>query len=60
MSVRPLKRASSTIPAQSQFKYILGMAAGVSVGYRNTHMFENASKVDTSKIAGLNRHQASQ
>jgi hypothetical protein len=36
------------------------VAAWVNVGDANTYMFENASKVDTPKIADLNRNQASQ
>jgi hypothetical protein len=35
------------------------MRARVTVGYNNTDMFENASKINTSKIAGLYRNQAS-
>jgi hypothetical protein len=32
----------------------------MNVGNADAHMFENASKVDASKIAELNRYQASQ
>ena len=38
----------------------LGVAAWVNLGDANTHVLENASKVDTSKIAELNSNQASQ
>jgi hypothetical protein len=40
--------------------HALEVAAWMSVGNADAHMFENASEVDTSKIAELNRYQASQ
>jgi hypothetical protein len=34
--------------------------AGPNVGFGDTHMLQHTTKIDTSKVADLNRHQASQ
>jgi hypothetical protein len=57
-TIRTWNAPSSTIP--DGLNQILGTTAGPNVGLGDTHVLEHTTKIDTSKVAHLNRNQASQ